>query len=133
MNGRFLLDTNIVIALFATDSDVIDFLSQAQDVFIPSIVLGELYYGAYKSKRAKTNLKQISEFADSSAILDCDRMTSGLYGMIKNELKSQGRPIPENDIWIAAMCIQHRLILVSRDLHFHEIDGLQVESCHEKH
>jgi len=59
-------------------------------------------------------------------------MTSQLYGMIKNELKSMGSPIPENDIWIAAMSMQHGLTLVSRDAHFHGIDGLQVESCHEK-
>lgn len=63
MNGRLLLDTNIVIALFAEDNSVQEHLAKADEVFIPSIVLGELYYGARKSTHAEANLARIDEFA----------------------------------------------------------------------
>ncbi len=55
MTGRFLIDTNIVIALFAKDPAVQQHLGIATEVFTPAIVLGELYYGAYKSSRVKEN------------------------------------------------------------------------------
>ena len=66
MNGRFLLDTNIIIALFAGDSSVKTHLGMTREVFVPSIALGELYYGAQKSKQKEANLERIDEFADSN-------------------------------------------------------------------
>jgi tRNA(fMet)-specific endonuclease VapC len=48
------------------------------------------------------------------------------YGVIKNALRAKGRPIPENDIWIAAIAMQYHLTLVARDGHFQEVDGLVV-------
>ena len=72
MNGRYLLDTNIVIALFAQDQSIQDHLYRAEEVLIPSIVLGELYYGALKSARVETNQARIDEFASSSVIVGCD-------------------------------------------------------------
>ena len=63
MPGKILLDTNIVIALFAGEASVQQQLSTASEVFIPSIVLGELYYGAHKSARAEKNIARIDEFA----------------------------------------------------------------------
>jgi tRNA(fMet)-specific endonuclease VapC len=118
MNGRYLLDTNIVIALFANEPAITQRLGDAGEVFIPSIVLGELYYGARKSKRVGENLERIDEFAVGSAVLGCDTETARRYGEVKNELRQKGKPIPENDIWIAAITIQHDLTLVARDAHF---------------
>ena len=126
--GRFLLDTNIVIALFAREAAVQQRLAEASEVFVPSIVLGELYYGARKSTRVTENLARIDEFVASSAVLPCDTATAQQYGDIKNKLRAKGRPIPENDIWIAAIAMQYQLTLVARDGHFHEVDGLQVEA-----
>ena len=104
MNGRFLLDTNIVvIALFAEDRSVQGHMGRAEEVFIPSIVLGELWFGARKSGRVKQNLERIDEFAAKDTVLACDRETARHYGMIKDALRGKGRPIPENDIWIAAI------------------------------
>ncbi len=128
MSGRFLLDTNIVIALFAKDAIVLQQLATANEVFVPSIILGELYYGARKSTRVATNIAQVDAFAASSAILVCNTATSQHYGEIKNALRAKGRPIPENDIWIAAVAKQYNLTLVSRDGHFNEIDGLSIEA-----
>ncbi|MBI3328834.1 MAG: type II toxin-antitoxin system VapC family toxin [Nitrospinae bacterium] len=128
MNGRFLLDTNIVIAIFAKDAGVQQHLAEEIAVFVPSIVLGELYYGAYKSARVAANIARISEFAASNTVLVCGIATAQQYGQIKNGLRTKGRPIPENDIWIAAIAKQHQLTLVSRDAHFNDIEGLSVEA-----
>jgi tRNA(fMet)-specific endonuclease VapC len=126
--GRFLLDTNIVIALFAGEAAILERLAGVGEVFVPATVLGELYYGARKSARMAQNIARIDEFAGCNKILPCDAATAALYGNIKNQLRAKGRPIPENDIWIAAVALQYRLVLVARDAHFREIDGLQVEA-----
>jgi tRNA(fMet)-specific endonuclease VapC len=124
MNGKYLLDTNIIIALFADDAAVRDHLSRADQVFVPSIAIGELYFGAQKSGQAKENLARIDDFASDSVVLGCDTETARRYGEIKYTLQAKGRPIPENDIWIAAIALQHDLTLVTRDAHLGEIANL---------
>src|SRR2546423_12698429 len=124
MTGKYLLDTNIVIAIFAGVTDVLERLTESNEVFLPTIVLGELYYEARKSTHVDANIGRIDELASSSVLLGCDLKTSRHYGQIKNNLRAKGRPIPENDIWIAAVAQQHGLTLVSRDAHFNEVDAL---------
>ena len=124
MNGRYLLDTNIIIALFADDVAVIQHLANAEETFVPSVAIGELCYGAYKSARVQDNLVRIDGFAASSAVLGCNAETARVYGASKNALRLKGRPLPENDIWIAAIALQYHLTLVTRDAHFSEIAGL---------
>ena len=128
MNGRFLLDTNIVIAIFANDAVVLQCLAQANEVFVSIIVLGELYYGACKSIHVEENIARIDEFAANSVVLTCDTETAHQYGNIKNSLRAKGRPLPENDIWIAAVARQYGLTLISRDSHFSEVDDLLLET-----
>ncbi|NJR62172.1 MAG: type II toxin-antitoxin system VapC family toxin [Cyanobacteria bacterium CRU_2_1] len=125
MSGKFLLDTNIVIALFADEAIVKDNLAQASEVFIPSIVIGELCYGARKSRRVEANLARVDELVVGSTILVCDTETARQYGEVKNNLRLKGRPLPENDVWIAALALQHDLILVTRDAHFQEVENLR--------
>jgi tRNA(fMet)-specific endonuclease VapC len=125
MNGRYLLDTNIIIALFARDPSVLQTIAQAHEVFIPSIVLGELHYGARKSGRPQQNLERIDELVKNSSVIDCNAETAQHYGDAKNRLRVKGRPLPENDVWIAALALQHGLTLVTRDAHFQEIENLQ--------
>jgi len=127
MSGSYLLDTNIVIGLFASDSTIIAQLSASPQIFIPSIVLGELYFGAAKSAHGKANGARIDSFALKNAILACDGETARYYGRIKEHLRAKGTPIPENDIWIAALAKQHHLILVTRDQHFHQIKEIKTE------
>ena len=86
MSGRYLLDTNIIIALFASDASVIYNLAQANEAFIPSIALGELHYGARKSGRSQENLGRIEELVASSTIIECDAETARQYGDVKNRL-----------------------------------------------
>jgi len=125
MSGRYLLDTNIIIALFASEASIINNLVQADEVFIPSIVIGELHYGARKSGRFQENLERLEELVANSAIIDCDSTTARQYGDVKNRLRIKGRPLPENDVWIAALALQYSLTLVTRDAHFQEVENLQ--------
>lgn len=128
MNGRFILDTNIVIALFAEDTSVKKGIMEAEQVFLPSIVLGELYYGAGKSLRTEENISRVDEFAAMSAVLGPDTATAKEYGAIKNALRNKGCPIPENDIWIAAITKRYGLTLVTRDEHFKEVERIAIET-----
>jgi tRNA(fMet)-specific endonuclease VapC len=126
MSGRYSLDTNIIIALFADEALVKQNLALADAVFISSIVIGELFYGARKSGRITANLSRIDEFTSSNTILNCDTETARRYGEVKNRLRIKGRPLPENDIWIAALALQYDLTLITRDAHFQEIEDLRL-------
>jgi len=128
MNGkRFLLDTNIVIGLFANEYHIINNIRSSEAIFIPAIVIGELFYGAENSSKKEVNKNKIEEFANESTVLECTIETARQYGRIKSKLKYKGTPIPENDIWIAALSIQNDLILITRDKHFEFVEGLRVE------
>ena len=127
MSGSFLLDTSVLIELFAQDGNVLTRLEKADSTFIPSIALGELHYGARKSSRVEKNLEQLEKLASQTAILPCDAETSYWYGIVKNELRKTGQPIPENDIWIAAIALQHGLTLATRDKHFMVVENLVSE------
>lgn len=127
MSGKFILDTNIVIAVFSNDIAVKELLATAIEVFVPNIVIGELYFGAYNSGRKRENVALIDEFVLKSSILSCDSNTSKEYGSLKSELRSKGKPIPENDIWIAALARQFGKTLVSRDVHFEVVDRLDLK------
>jgi tRNA(fMet)-specific endonuclease VapC len=109
VSGRFLLDTNAVIALFRGDSSLAEKLDDAEEVFVPSIVLGELLYGAYGSARREENASRVRRFAAATPVLVCDSATAEEYGRIKDRLRSKSKPIPENDLWISALALQHGL------------------------
>ncbi|MBW4638670.1 MAG: type II toxin-antitoxin system VapC family toxin [Gloeocapsa sp. UFS-A4-WI-NPMV-4B04] len=122
MSGSYLLlDTNIIIGLFADEEAVKSNFAQADAAFVPSIVASELYYGARKSARTTKNLERIDELVAESAVLVCDVETAQYYGEVKNKLRLKEQPLPENDIWIAALALQYNLTLVTRDTHFQEI------------
>jgi len=126
-SGRCLLDTSVAIALLEGETGVKDQFARADEVFVSSIALGELYFGAGKSGRPQTNLARIDEFVADNVVLGCDTDAARWYGKVKNALRLKGRPIPGNDLWIAAIALQHDLTLITRDGHFNEVDGLKVE------
>lgn len=102
MSGRYLLDTSIIVELFANDRAVQKRLEKAESVFIPSIAVGELYYGANKSARTRENLDQVKRLVSVSIVINCDADTGYWYGTVKNQLRQGGQLVPENDMWIAA-------------------------------
>ena len=128
MSGSFLLDTNIVIGLLAGEPAIQIHFEGDVSAFIPAIVIGELYYGAFASGRRDENIKRIDELVRGANVLDCDAGTGRYYGEVKARLRQRGRLIPENDVWIAALALQNGLTLASRDSHFDEVDNVMRES-----
>lgn len=99
MDGKFLLDTSVVVVILGGDDFIPKQLGN-DNIYIPSIVIGELYFGAYKSRRVADNLIQMQKFVAENSILDCDSETARRYGSIKESLRKKGFPIPDNDIMI---------------------------------
>ena len=128
MVGDFLLDTNILIAFFNNDQRVVSNIKNADVIYIPSIVVGELYFGAYKSVQVDKNILKIEQILGTMVVRPVEADTAKIFGEIKSSLKKKGTPIPENDIWIAATAIQNSLPLVTRDKHFDNIESLQLIS-----
>ena len=108
------------------DEKTVEAIHELEEVFIPVIVVGELYYGAFKSKKIKENLKNISELLKIISVLGNDVETARIYGDLKSKLKKKGRPIPENDIWIAAIAKQYKLTIMTADQHFEAIENLKL-------
>jgi tRNA(fMet)-specific endonuclease VapC len=127
VTGRYLLDTNIVIGVFNGDSLLQHRVTNTPEIFLSIVSLGELFYGARNSNRIQENVDRVEQFAASVIVLDCDSETARRYGLLKRELRERGTPIPENDIWIAALAGQHELALVTRDQHFSSIPQLRRE------
>lgn len=117
----------MVIGLFAGEPSIVSRIESCSRVFLPVTVLGELYYGALRSTRRPDNIGRIEQFARRVAVLPCIGETAHHYGRVKDNLSVKGKPIPENDIWIAALAVQHNLTLLTRDRHFTAIDGLEME------
>jgi tRNA(fMet)-specific endonuclease VapC len=124
--SRYLLDTVIVAAYFNREAAIREKLKDAT-FYVSSITIGELYFGAYNSQQIANNVKQIKDFIAIITVLRCDETTSDHYGQVKQQLRAKGRPIPENDIWIAATALQYGLTVVTRDVHFREVDKLLIE------
>jgi len=120
-----LLDTSIIVAHFWHEPALVERL-KAATLYIPLRVLGELYYGAFKSGHQAKTLKQLHEFLRICAVLPPDELPAQHYGHIKADLERAGSRIPENDLWIAAIAREHQLPLVTRDQHFSRISGLKV-------
>jgi tRNA(fMet)-specific endonuclease VapC len=123
--SSMLLDTVIIAGILNGESALLERL-QGSLVRLSSIVIGELFYGAFHSGRVNENLIRLRQFTAQYPVMPCDVETSEIYGEIKAALRKKGRPIPENDIWIAAVAKQHELVLATRDAHFREIDQLTV-------
>ena len=123
---RYLIDTNIIVDLFGNDEKIKDKLS-AVKIIIPSVVAGVLYFGAYASSREKTRINEVAEFIGNYEVIYIDEDTARYYGQIKPQLKTSGTPIPENDVWISALSMQHDLTVATRDLHFDKPKDIKVE------
>lgn len=124
-----LTDTSVVVAAFREEAHILEKLRgiPSEQIFVPVIVLGELHYGARKSARTEENLSRLEAFTENSNIVPCDAATARVYGSVREALRRKGRPIPENDVWIAAVALQHDLILASRDAHFEQVEGLRLD------
>lgn len=119
-----ILDTNGLSAVAEGDSAVEPILRKAAQVAIPVIVLGEYRYGISQSRDRAHYEQWLAEYLPKFRILDVDEQTTISYSTVRTELRKAGTPIPSNDIWIAALCRQHFLPLLSRDRHFDAVSGI---------
>jgi len=116
--NKCLLDTSIIIPSFRNSEYAKQILSKFDELYVNSIVSGELYYGAYFSPHPQKHIKQIEAFLINCSAINLTADTSIIYGQLKSELRKKGTPIPENDIWIAASAIEHNVPLFTSDNHF---------------
>lgn len=128
MGGRYLLDTNVLVQLFNGSAEVGRRLENTVEVLVPTVVLGELLFGAERSARKSENVSRIEDFSTACTVLVIDQETARKYAQVKEALHRAGRPIPDNDVWIAAIALQHGLVLATRDRHFGHVEGLATES-----
>ena len=120
-----ILDTNGLSALADGESTLEPILREAAEVALPVIVLGEFRYGVRQSRDRQRYEQWLTESLGNFRILDVDSETATSYASIRVELKKAGTPIPSNDVWIAALCRQHSLFLLSRDRHFDLVVGIR--------
>ena len=123
---RICIDTNIYSALKSGDPDIIELLENADEVYIPAIVLGELYAGFQMGHKLKYNIKDLKDFIEQPGvyIIDIDDPIAERYGILIKTLKKNGTPIPTNDVWIAATALEKGARIATYDAHFQAIPGL---------
>lgn len=124
---KLALDTNIVIDLFNGNEQTKNAIEEnADQICLPSVVCGELLYGAKNSGKVEKNLEKHRAFIQNCEILRHNSEVEEAYSDIRKELKDKGNPIPENDIWIAATCKAHDVKLATKDKHFKDISNLKL-------
>jgi tRNA(fMet)-specific endonuclease VapC len=119
-----ILDTKGLSALAEGELALEPVLRKASELAIPVIVLGEYRYGISQSRNRQQYEQWLNEHLRDFRILDIEERTTVRYSGVRVELKRAGTPIPSNDVWIAALCRQHSLPLVSRDRHFDLVTGI---------
>lgn len=126
--NKILLDTNCYTTFLAGDHKVLQALTEAQTTFMSIFVLGELYAGFKGGTREKENRDILGKFLKKPSVntLNASIETAQLFGIIKDILKQAGRPMPINDVWIAAHALESGAVLVTYDKHFQNIPGLRL-------
>ena len=123
---RISLDTNRLTDLFQGDANLAAFLGGCDEVWIPFVVLAEMKAGFLGGTRQIQNAALLSNLLsrETVAILYAGRETTEQYARLFVQLKRAGTPVPDNDLWIAAQCLEHDVQLISRDGHFDKIPQL---------
>lgn len=125
---RLALDTNAYSAWKRGDEQVAALIRGAEEVLMSSVVLGELHYGFRHGERLERDLAELDEFlrCDVVTTLRVGPETADRYGGIAAALRRAGKPIPSNDVWIAAHALEHAATLATRDAHFELVTGLPI-------
>ena len=120
-----ILDTNALAAAAEEHAGVVGILARVQLLALPVVVLGEYRYGIAQSRHRARYRRWLDGLIIDCTVLDVTEQTTHHYAAISVELRQAGTPIPTNDLWIAALCRQHGLPLLSRDRHFDAVPGIQ--------
>jgi len=129
VNGKMKglsIDTNIAINILNGEKSTISKVFQYYPIYLPIIVVGELLFGAKNSSKSKKNIKKYTDFINECLILNTTKSIAENYSEIRIQLKKSGKPIPENDLWIAAICKSYELPLMTTDKHFQFIDDISI-------
>jgi predicted nucleic acid-binding protein len=123
---KILLDTNTYVAFKRGNPEVLEVLQQACQIGLCSVVLGELLAGFALGNRESRNLEELNEFLQAPRVVlfTVDEVTAKYYAKVYKQLRAQGQPIPTNDLWIAAIALQHSFALLSYDQHFLNVEDL---------
>jgi tRNA(fMet)-specific endonuclease VapC len=123
---RILIDTNAYAAFKKNDADAVSVLKTTEYVGVNIVVLGELLSGFKGGTKESVNRRELEQFLDSPRVnlLPLDEETAEYYATIYLDLKKNGKPIPTNDLWVAASAMRHGLALFTFDEHFTDIAGL---------
>ena len=123
---RILIDSNRFIDFCAGEPSVVDAFEQAALLVVPFIVLAEIRVGAQSIKRGDAQARILGELLQQPGVrvAHSSDTTTHHYATLYARLKKAGTPIPTNDLWIAALAIEHSLVLYSRDAHFDRIPSL---------
>ena len=127
MSGEIALDTSVAVRFLNGDTVITERVLALPEIVLPIVVVGELLFGAENSTRPLQNLPRYLEFISACVALPLGRETATTYARTRLALKRKGRPIPMNDVWIAAQCMEHGWILVTDDSDFDYVDGLMLE------
>jgi tRNA(fMet)-specific endonuclease VapC len=125
VSGSYLLDTNIVVAVLNGALDLAPRREAGALLYVYATVVGELLFGFEKSTRREKNLEALDRLLTYCVALPCTAATAPHYARVRRRLELGGKPIPQNDLWIAASAFEHELVLVTHDTHFESIDGLR--------
>ena len=122
------VDTNAYVAFKRGDEKIVAVLQHAPTILLSVTVLGELLAGFAAGNRESVNRSELTRFLDSSRVrlAVSTAATADLYALVYAALRRKGQPIPSNDLWIAATCLEHGAALLTLDAHFQNIDGLRV-------
>ena len=125
---KILLDTNGYVAFKKGEKDAISIIQKAAVIGLSVVVLGELLAGFSSGSKESINRQELKTLLDSSrvSLLSISEVTSEYYAKVFSGLRQKGKPIPTNDLWIAATALEHGYAIFTNDSHFKEIDGLLV-------
>jgi tRNA(fMet)-specific endonuclease VapC len=131
---RVVIDTNVYSALFAGDEAVARVLSESEEVLLCAVVIGELLDGFAGGSKEAENRRQLDRFRQKprTTTVAVTEATAEWFAQIKRQLRRKGKPIPINDVWIAAVCMEHGAALLSTDGQFGHIDGLLLRPLAEQ-
>lgn len=126
MEVRVALDTNRLTDLFQGDTELADRLGECDEVWIPLVVLAEIkagFNGGSQQHRNEVLLQNLLAKPTVGILLPA-RETAEHYARLFVQLKRAGTPIPDNDLWISALVLEHDLVLITRDRHFEQVPQL---------
>lgn len=126
MSGKLLIDTVALSDPMAGVERIFAALPADAEFVVPFVAVGKMHYAIRNSRDRKLNSERFDEILRGCEILQSGPRTAEVYGELRYKLKQLGTPIPQNDLWIASLAVEHSLPVVTLDAHFNNIPGLQI-------